>query len=476
MAGPHRMPMAAHPWSGGFRSLDQEHDQRIADIDGTVPAWLRGTLFRNGSGRNELDGEWFPHWFDGDGMISAVRFDQGSVRFANRYVRTENYRDETAAGRITHRGFGKMRPGGALANAFRQPANVSNTSVLMQGGRLLSLWEGGPPVTLDPATLETTGFETFDGQVKAFSAHPKVDPATGEIFNFGIDYGRRTTLTIYRLDTAGLQKFAPIVLPDAVMNHDFVLTEYHLVFCIGPILVQPVKMILGLKSFDATLQWDGGRPTRILIVPRDGKTTPRWVETAPFFQFHFANGFEESGGTLVLDLARYPDYATIGEALRSYWKSAWPADGMARLTRLRIDPAGKLESQTFDTGVANEFPCIDPRRVGRTYRYAYIASNPAGNRMGLQQRVTRVDFESGAVTSHDFAPGGYVGEPLFVPRSPDAAEDDGIVITLVFDATTQRTSIVGLDAADLAQRPLFTARLTHHIPYPLHGTFARDVL
>ena len=74
-----------------------------------------------------------------------------------------------------------MRPGGLLANAFRQPANVSNTSHLMQGIRLLSLWEGGPPFSLDPATLETRAIETFGGKVKAFSAHPKVDPRTGEI-------------------------------------------------------------------------------------------------------------------------------------------------------------------------------------------------------------------------------------------------------------------------------------------------------
>ncbi len=467
--------MARHPWSGGFRSLAEEHDDRIEDIDGTVPSWLRGTLFRNGSGRNQLGGAWFPHWFDGDGMISAIRFTDGGVRYANRYVRTGNYLDETTAGRILHRGFGKMRPGGLLANAFRQPANVSNTSVLMEGRRLLSLWEGGPPVSLDPTTLETTGVETFDGKVKAFSAHPKVDPQSGEIFNFGIDYGRHTTLTVYRLAGTDVRRFAPITLPYPVMNHDFVLTEHHLIFCLGPILVQPMRMILGLKSFDTALQWDGGRPTKILVVPRDGTSVPRWVETAPFFQFHFANGYEEADGTLVLDLARYPDFTTIGEALRSYWRSDWPSQGMARLARLRIEPNGKVESRTFDLGVANEFPGIDPRRVGRPYRYAYIASNPAGRTAGLQQRVSRVDVETGAVTSHDFAPNGYAGEPLFVPRSSDGAEDEGVVITLVYDVSTERTSIVGLDAANLGGAPLFTARLGHHVPYSLHGTFAREV-
>src|SRR3954454_2697134 len=121
---------AAYPWSAGFRTLDEEHSYRIDEIDGHVPAVLRGTLFRNGSGRNDLGGHWFPHWFDGDGMISAIRFDDAGIRYLNRYVRTGSYIDETRERRIVHRGFGKMRPGGVIGNVFRLPANVSNTSLV----------------------------------------------------------------------------------------------------------------------------------------------------------------------------------------------------------------------------------------------------------------------------------------------------------------------------------------------------------
>src|SRR5258708_17059829 len=112
-----------YPWSAGFRTLAEEHSYRIEEIEGEVPAGLRGTLFHNGSGRNELGGQWFPHWFDGDGMITAVRFDDGGMHFRNRYVATDNYRGETKSGRIAHRRFGNMPPGGVLANAFRPPAN-----------------------------------------------------------------------------------------------------------------------------------------------------------------------------------------------------------------------------------------------------------------------------------------------------------------------------------------------------------------
>src|SRR5258708_37698064 len=126
--------MTAHPWSSGFRSLEEEHSYSIAEIEGEVPRGLRGTLYRNGSGRNQLVGQWFPHWFDGDGMITAVRFDEAGVHFRNRYGPTPSYRDATEAGRILNRGFGKIRPGGAWANALRQPANRSDPAGVMQSG------------------------------------------------------------------------------------------------------------------------------------------------------------------------------------------------------------------------------------------------------------------------------------------------------------------------------------------------------
>jgi all-trans-8'-apo-beta-carotenal 15,15'-oxygenase len=459
----------AGPWSAGFRSLSEEHDYRVDAIDGAVPPALRGILFRNGSGRNDLAGQWFAHWFDGDGMVQAIRFDADGIRYRNRYVDTPQYRDETRARRIVHRGFGKMRPGGVLANTFRMAANVSNTSVVMADGRLLSLWEGGPPYELDPATLDTRGVEDFAGAVKAFSAHPRIDPATGELFNFGIDYGQQCTLTPYRLQRGTLTRLAPVALPYPVMNHDFVLTERHLVFCLGPILVHPIKFVLGLSSFDRALHWEGGKPTQILLVPRDGGA-PRFIETDAFFQFHFANAYEDDGA-IVLDLCRYPDFATIGQALRDYWRSDWPAAGMAALTRLRIDlGSGRVESRAFAAGSSNEFPKFDPRRVGRRYRYAYIACNPADRTRGLQQQLGKVDLDSGAVATHDFGPHGYVGEPYFIPTG--GGEDDGVIVTLVFDAASGLSAIVGLDARDLGT--LFTARLRHHVPYGLHGCFSPD--
>ena len=255
------------------------------------------------------------------------------------------------------------------------------------------------------------------------------------------------------------------------MNHDFVLTANYLVFCLGPILVHPLKMILGLTSFDGALRWDAGRPTLILLVPRAGGA-PRWIETEAFFQFHFANGFEEDGA-IVLDLTRYPDFGTVGDALRNYWHSDWSADGMAALVRLRIDLAtGAVARQPSPTGNANEFPRINPHYVAARHRYVYIANNPRRSKASACSSASRVSTSKAARPSRMISRRTAIrASRCSFRRGPDGEEDDGFVVTLVFDAAEDRTQIVGLDARDLAAAPLFVARLRHHVPFSLHGTF-----
>lgn len=121
----------------GYEALTEEASYRVdpATIVGEIPADLEGTLFRNGPGRNRIGGQQYSHWFDGDGMISAVTFGGGRVHFKNRYVRTPKYVRETAAQKILYRGVGTQIPGGILRNAFRTPGNAANTSVVLHAGK-----------------------------------------------------------------------------------------------------------------------------------------------------------------------------------------------------------------------------------------------------------------------------------------------------------------------------------------------------
>jgi all-trans-8'-apo-beta-carotenal 15,15'-oxygenase len=463
--------MPSYPWTPGFENLDVERSYEV-EVEGMVPTALRGTLFRNGPGINRINGQWLAHWFDGDGMLSSIRFDGGRVHYQNRYVMTRKHVDETKAGEILYRGFGTMKPGGILANALRRPENASNTSVVYHAGKLLTLWEGGPAYRINPANLSTIGLDDFDGQVPVFSAHPKIDPRTGELFNFGMMYGPVNQVQIYRITRDGkLDLFPAIEMPWSVMNHDFVITEKYLVFCFGPIMFNGIKMMMGLGSFDGELSWDGNRPTKILLVPRDRGMHPKWIDAEPFFQFHFANAYDD-GRSVVIDFARYDNYNTVGDELRNFWKTNWPSHGAARMTRLAIDPtSGKTETRLLAARVATEFPRIDPRRMGSAHRAIYFAAASQGAVQGMQQSIVRLDTITGNVASHDFAPSGYVGEPVFIPAKTNGTEDDGYVVTLVLDARTKRTDIVILDAQNIVAKPVAVAHLTHHVPFGFHGFF-----
>jgi all-trans-8'-apo-beta-carotenal 15,15'-oxygenase len=459
-------------WHRIFETLPDEHDYVVDEIDGELPRGLAGTLYRNGPGRNDIGGKPFAHLFDGDGMLSQFTLRDGRIRFRNRFVHTNHYLAERGTDRPPMRGFGNQRRGGPLANAFRAPGNVANTSVTFHAGNLLALWEGGHPWRLDPDTLETIGEHDFDGRLKgahAFSAHPKVDPATGDLFNFGVTYGPRTRIHSYRVGRGGrLEYLQPVTLPYPVMNHDFALTSRHLVFVIDPIMLRLGRFLLGFASFDGALRWDASQSTKVILVPRDGGA-PRVAECDPFFHFHVNNAFEDGSDTVV-DLVRYDDYG-IGGSLRSFSDGGFTERGTLR--RLRVKPGGALESHELCPWRC-EFPQHDWRRTTLGHRYSYLAASMPGVG-GLGTAVAKIDHESGASTAHDFGPGQVAGEPIFVPRAADAGEDDGWLLSLVYSAPEHRSRLVVLDARDVESEPVATAHLRHHVPLGFHGTFTARV-
>jgi all-trans-8'-apo-beta-carotenal 15,15'-oxygenase len=240
-------------WQLGYRSLRQEYDYWATEIEGRIPERLQGTLFRNGPGKLEAGSQRYGHPFDGDGMVCAITFIDGRVHFRNRFVRTPEFEAEEKAGRVLYRGvFGTQKPGGWWANfldlRFKNPAN---TNVIYQGGKLLALWEASAPYRLNPATLATEGSETFAGALapnQPFTAHPRRDPATGDLMAFGVQTGPSSTLLFYRVDAQGrLVEKRDYRLPGFAFLHDFVWTPRYWIFFQNPVAFNPLPYMLGLQ-------------------------------------------------------------------------------------------------------------------------------------------------------------------------------------------------------------------------------------
>lgn len=464
---------AAPGWHRQISDLPREHSHEPLAVEGRVPASLRGTLYRNGPGLFSSFGRRYDHLFDGDGAVSAVRFDGGSVTGAARVVESAALQEERRAGRSLYGGYGTIQPG--LLNRLRgRFKNAANTSVLAWNGRLLALWEAGLPTELSPEDLSTLGETDLDGVVAGtFSAHPTPVASRDRLYNFGVRYGRHTLLDLYELAPAGsARKLATLPLPGPSMIHDFVATDRHLVFLVPPLRMRVVRAMLGLASFADSLAWKPELGTEVIIVPIDNPANPVRFTTDPFYTWHYSNAFEDGDGRIVVDLVRYDDFAS-NAALEEMVDGRADTGGLdGTFHRLTIDPARSSLSTEERFSRSCEFPRVAPGTEGRGYRYAYLAARSPGSPGGLQNAIVKLDVETGAARELVLPEGQYTSEPVFVPAAASGAEDDGHVLAHIYDAASHRSCAVVLDARDLEHGPLARAWFDHHLPPSFHGVWA----
>lgn len=468
-------------WQGGYESLPEEYDYWIDDIEGEIPPELAGTLFRNGAGLLDINGERLHHPFDGDGMISRITFINGRAHFRNRFVQTAGYLAEQKAKKILYRGvFGTQKPGGWLANIFDfKLKNIANTNVIYWGKKLLALWEAAEPYLLNPHTLETLGNEYFNGVLskgEAFSAHPRIDP-NGILVNFAIKPGLSTTITIFELNTKGeITSKKNHSVPGFCFIHDFVITENYCIFFQNPVNFNPIPFVLGICGAAECIKVQKNQPTKIIIIPRTTNTPIEKVkilETKAGFIFHHVNAFELEN-EIIVDSICYESLMKV-EPNSDYRKTDFEKNSPPQIWRFHLNLLeNQVENQLIDSRTA-EFPTINPRHVGKPYRYLYIAAAHKSTLNAPLQAIFKVDLESGKKQLWTTAPRGFVGEPIFVPRANSQQEDDGWIIVVVYNAENHRSEIVILDAKNLEKGKIAKLHLKHHIPYGLHGSFTPEI-
>lgn len=449
--------------TGNFAPVTEELDGADLIVTGTIPQALQGHYLRNGSNPAFAPRGRY-HWFDGDGMIHAVHLEGGHASYRNRWVRTFGLQVEREAGSALFGGINNFvipddpdlfsRMGGPFKN-------VANTHVVEHAGKVLALWEGGFPHELD-RDLDTIGLYDFDGRLEgAMTAHPKIDPVTGEMLFFG--YSQLPPyLRFHVVDASGaLVHSQEIDIPAGVMMHDFVITDRHAVFLDAPALFDLEAVLHGGPA----IRWAPEQGCRIGVLPRDpsaGGIT--WHEVDPCFVFHFVNAWSD-GDRLVVDAARHPRLSMPGD-------DPGTGAGAPTLARFTVDlnRGGATTEQLDDRAI--EFPRIDERRTGLHARYGYSPSGPPGGTgVGVFDRLLKYDLDGSDVQEVVFGPGRGTGEAVFAPDPDGTAEDDGWLLAYVHDETTDQTELVIIDARDLPAGPVATVRLPARVPYGFHGSW-----
>jgi carotenoid cleavage dioxygenase-like enzyme len=447
---------------GNFGPVGSQDDYADLRVIGEIPRTLNGTYYRNGPNPAfEPKGRY--HWFDGDGMIHGVTLHDGKASYRNRYVISDGLKDERAAGRALYPGL--LDIGRELTEA-PQFKNTGNTNIVFHAGKLLALMEGDLPTQLKPCALETLGVYNFDGKLHtAMTAHPKMDPESGEMLFFGYS-PFPPYLTYHVADKSGaLVRSEEIDIAWPSMIHDFVTTRDYVIFILCPL----VFSLENIPTKGTLFTWEPERGTRIGVMPRTGGNADvQWFTTDASYVFHPMNAYAESD-QLVVEVARFGKLSFMDPAAQ---QEPQGPETSPRLHRWTINlVSGTLKAQPLDDRVA-EFPRVDERRVGLKHRYGYMAG--AGDRSGGIPGFTAIykyDQQTGRQHTHDFGGDNGCGEAVFVPRSLSAGEDEGYLMTFVYYAAENRSDFVILDAQNVAGEPLARVQIPRRVPYGFHGNW-----
>jgi carotenoid cleavage dioxygenase len=449
--------------AGVYTPVDTERDDLDLAVTGHIPAGLTGTFLRNGPNPMfEPKGRY--HIFDGDGMLHALTFDgDGGVRYRNRWVRTSGLAAEMRAGRAIYGGMANGEfPTPEETGGGPPMKNVANTNVIRHAQRILCLWEAGLPTEVTPE-LDTVGEYDFGGAYAgAFTAHPKLDATTGEMFTFG--YSPIAPYLRYAVvDRDGrVARSCEIDLPAAVMMHDFALTERHAVFLDAPALFD-------FQSFAAggpMLRWAPENGTRFGVLDRhgDGRDIV-WIETDPCYVFHFLNASSSAdGGQVTVDACRLPRMDIGLEA------EGGTADADPWLHRFTIDLDAHSVSYEQVAELPGDFPRVPAAMEGRCQQYGYYATFSTGRpERGEFDSVTKVDYTQKRTATRTYGPDQVCGEAVFAADPAGRAEDDGWLLNYVTDRTTLATDFVVLDASTLDE--VARVHLPGRVPFGFHGNW-----
>ena len=465
---------------GNFRPVEQESTVADLDVTGVLPDYLDGRYFKIGPNpAADIDPETYC-WYMGNGMAHGVRLRDGQAQwYRSRLIRTPAL-------------------GGPPAAKNTMDHLAANTNILTHAGTTLALVEGGTSCYELSDELDTVRAADFGGTLRGgYTGHPLRDPATGELHavSYYFGWGNKVRYTVIGTDGL-LRRQVDVRVGGSPMMHSFSLTENHVVFydlpavfnvdvAIGTTVsrfVRPVVRLLmssligrvaipdpisarmaaggrGRKSGqDIPYRWDPTYPARIGVMPREGGADDvRWFEIGPCYVYHPVNAYDD-GESVVLDVVRHE------KTLATNFQGG--GEGPPTLDQWVIDLAsGRVaESRVDDRPL--EFPRVDDRLTGRRHRYAYAAGVPDDL---VIKDLIKHDYRTDSTVVRNFGPGTTIGEFVFQPSAPDAAEDDGVLMGYVHNPDTDRTDLMLVDARTL--ETVAAVHLPTRVPNGLHGNW-----
>lgn len=464
-----------------FTTLRFEGEIFDCEVEGEIPRDIRGTFYR-------LGGDWlYPPKspqdapFSADGHISMFRFSNGRVDYRGRFVHTPRYLANRKAGRQL---FGIYRNRTGDDPSVRSlSGTVANTSPVVHAGRLFATKEDGRPYEIDPHTLETRGEWDFHGKLSSltFTAHPKIDPVTGELICFGYEATGEASrdVFVYFIDRSGhVTREVRLEAPYVSEMHDMAITKTHVVMPMYPLTTDKEWLAAGNIHW----YWDERLPGYLCVLPRDGEAKDaRWIKGPPHAMVHTLNATTE-GNRLVVDgtVSDGNPFPFFPNRTGAPWS---PEAGNSTIRRWMLDLGSRREGWEEQDPFASApggLPRIDDRFISMPYRYGYMGyTDPtrpmdekltAGRAFALTNSLGRYDMHTGKLDTLFVGSGGTLQEACFAPRSGAAAEGDGYLLAVYSNLAESRSELILVDARSMHE--LARVILPFRISVQVHGAWA----
>jgi carotenoid cleavage dioxygenase-like enzyme len=459
-------PLPKHPQlRGNYAPINFEATCHDLVIEGVLPEGLSGSLYRIGPNPKFVPEQGY-HWFFGAGMVHAFHLGNGRVDYVNRWARTPKFEAEWEAAASLPMSFMTDPKTGAIQSDRRN--GLANTHIMWHANQLLALEEGSHPFSLAPDSLDSLGYGLYaDGLSGPMTAHPKIDPLTGELHGFGYmsDAMGSRAMTYHVVDAQGrVKRSDTFTAPFAAMVHDFAVTRDYVLFPLFPLTFDLNR----LAQLGSPFAFEPGAGAFIGVLEREAPVSEiRWIEAPVCFVFHYLNAWNE-GSVITFDAIDFPvapNFPKVTGQLPGF------DEAQGKLTRWRLDVRTSQIDRDILLDDPAEFPRGDDRFAMAHHRHGFLATASSRQRGdgGAFHEISHFDFETGREQRWDAGAGNGVSEPVFVAGGD--AEGEGWLLATVYDAERQASSLVVLDAMAVAEGPIAVARLDHRIPYGFHGSW-----
>jgi len=461
-----------------------EGEVRSLQVLGKIPDAINGTFYRMSA-----DPLFAPDpriiWLDGDGVISALRIHKGKADFKLRYVETERLKLEKKAGKAL---FGLYRnPYSHHPCARAAIDSVANTNVALWAGKLFAMKESALPYEVDPDTLETKGYDPF-GQVnsRTFTAHPKVDPHSDELVVYGYEAKGLATndIVVYSIDKNGNVKDEQWVKgPWVAFMHDCSITKNFIVIPVPPFEADEEHM----KSGGAHFEWQMHRNLTFLVIPRRrGKNLPPGWKEGETRVYPWKNGMTgHSGGAWEEDGKLYLESGCFTDNMFPFFNNGRPPNPEIQISYVRweLDLSKPSGTKVADPKILYmgpcEFPRFDERFMTREVDVSWMAATlpTKGDVEGpVHAGLNGLLMHSNKTGKQQFfnpGPNCSVSEPVFVPRTKDAPDGDGWVISMVERQARHRNDCIIIDTRDFS-KPVAVIQMPMYVKAQVHGAWVEE--